>query len=246
MEAWERIVCAVDVEDEDRALGLVRTLRGRVGVFKVGLELTCSTGMTIVSRLQEAGAERIFLDIKLHDIPNTVAGAMRAVAKLGVWSVTLHIAGGSAMLRAASQAARSACEASGVASPKLLGVTLLTSLDAEELRYELNVSIPLSQHVGRLACLARESGCHGVITSPHEIETIRQAVPDRDFLIVTPGVRPRGSGSGDQARVTTPYEAIRKGADYLVIGRPLTQAQDQIEAADRIAAEMDAVMREAL
>lgn len=239
MEAKDRIVCALDVDRLDKALDLVQRLHGEVGVFKVGLELTSSVGIQAVARLQDAGAKRIFLDAKLHDIPNTIAGAMRAIGRLGVWAVTLHASGGSAMLRAAADAARTAsCEA-GLPCPKLLGVTLLTSLGPEVLRDEMNVPNDLGDYVGRMARLASENGCDGVIVSPHEIETVRRSVTDLEFLVITPGVRPAGSAVGDQARVMTPAEAVKRGADYLVIGRPITAAPDPLEAVRRITEEMD-------
>ncbi len=242
MEAKERIICALDVDSAARAVELAEQLREHVGVFKIGLELLMSAGIEAVGQVLQAGARRIFLDAKLHDIPNTVAGAMRGVVRSGAWCVTLHCSGGSAMLCGAAQEARREAERLNVAAPQLLGVTLLTSLSAEQLRGELQVGRDVAGYVGDMARLAYESGCNGVIVSPREIETTRQAVPDPGFLIITPGVRPTGSAVGDQARVMAPGEAIRRGADYLVIGRPITAANDPVEAAQRFAAEI----REAL
>ncbi|HLK59962.1 MAG TPA: orotidine-5'-phosphate decarboxylase [Chthonomonadaceae bacterium] len=243
MEAKERIVCALDVADTDRAVELVAQLRHEVGVFKVGLELVNAAGTGIFAQLRQAGAERFFYDAKLHDIPNTVAGAIRQIGRLGVWCVTLHAAGGSAMLKAAVKAAHEAAEETGIPRPRLLGVTLLTSLSATELRNELFVTASVSEYVAHLARLAFEAGCDGVIASPQEIETVRDAIPDPDFLILTPGVRPTGSDVGDQARVMTPDEAIQRGADYLVIGRPIVAAADPVGAARSLAERMEIGLR---
>jgi orotidine-5'-phosphate decarboxylase len=234
MEPNERIICALDVDNAYRALQLVRMLREHVGVFKVGLELINSAGTEIVERLQDAGATRIFYDAKLHDIPNTVAGAMHGIVRMGVWSVTVHTMGGPAMLRAAVQAATSP-QAGGL---KVLGVTVLTSIGPEALRNDLQVGMALESFVPFLAKQAQDAGCAGVIASPLEVKVVREAVPDPGFLIITPGVRPAGAERGDQARVMTPGDAIRNGASYLVIGRPIVGAPDPVEAAQRIADEI--------
>ncbi len=238
MEAKDRIICALDVDNAFRAIQLVSLLREHVGVFKVGLELLNAAGTEIVERLREAGADRIFYDAKLHDIPNTVSGAMRGIARMGVWSVTVHTTGGPAMLRAAVEAARHQPDNVGLAGPLVLGVTVLTSIDAETLKSDLQVGLPLAEFVPFLAKQAYAAGCAGVIASPLEVAAVREAIPDPNFLIITPGVRPAGSDRGDQARVMTPGEAIRCGASYLVIGRPIVAASDPVEAAHRIAAEI--------
>jgi orotidine-5'-phosphate decarboxylase len=238
LEAKDRIICALDVDNAYRALQLVRMLREHVGVFKIGLELINAAGTEIVEKLQDAGACRIFYDAKLHDIPNTVAGAMRGIARLGAWSVTVHTTGGPAMLRAAADAAREEALNGAVPGLKVLGVTVLTSIDPQTLRDDLQVAMPLSDYVPHLARLAHAAGCAGVIASPLEVAAVRAAVPDADFLIITPGVRPVGADRGDQARVMTPTDAIRSGASYLVIGRPIVAATDPVEAAQRIAAEI--------
>ncbi|HZT43836.1 MAG TPA: orotidine-5'-phosphate decarboxylase [Chthonomonadaceae bacterium] len=234
MQPKDRIICALDVDDVCRAIQLVEQLKGHVGVFKVGLELATAAGVQVFARLREAGAERFFYDAKLHDIPNTVAGAMRGVVRLGVWCVTVHATGGSAMLRAAVETARQTAEVEGLPRPRVLAVTVLTSIGPETLRGELRVETPLADYVGHLARLAYETGCDGVIASPQEIEAVRAAVPAPGFLIVTPGVRPAGSQAGDQARVMTPAEAIQRGADYLVIGRPIIAAPDPVAAAQQM------------
>lgn len=237
-EAKERIIVALDVDNADRAAALAGQLKDHVGVFKVGLELLHSAGSGIVETLRQAGAERFFYDAKLHDIPNTVAGAMNGISRLGVWCVTVHAGGGEAMLRAAVETAQAEAERNGFPRPKILAVTVLTSISQIALKSELQVCAPLSEHVAHFARMAQVAGCDGVIASPHEIEIVRNAVSDPEFLIVTPGVRPAGSAKGDQARVMTPAAAIERGASYLVIGRPIVAAPDPVAAAQSIAAEI--------
>lgn len=240
MEAKERIICALDVDNAFRGLQLVSLLKDHVGAFKVGLELVTATGVQIFEKLKEAGADKIFYDAKLHDIPNTIQGAMRGVSRLGIWSVTVHTTGGKAMLEAAVEAAKSGAVTNGLPRPKIFGVTVLTSIGEDTLRDELGVSRAMGEHVTRLALMAYEAGCDGVIASPLEVECIREAIPSREFLIVTPGVRPAGGDKEDQARVVTPGEAISKGADYLVIGRPIVASLDPVAAAKQIALEIEA------
>ena len=242
MQPKDRIIVALDVDNAFRAIQLVGMLRDHVGVFKVGLELLTATGAEIFDKLRDAGAERIFYDAKLHDIPNTVAGAMRGVVRRGAWCVTVHTTGGSEMLRAAVETARQEATVAGVERPLVLGVTLLTSIGSQVLREELWSSIPVEDYVVSLAKMARESGCDGVIASPQEILLLRRAIPDRKFLIITPGVRPVGSEAGDQVRVMTPANAIRNGASYLVIGRPIVAAPSPVAAAEKIAAEIAEAM----
>ena len=239
-----RIIMALDVDNADKAVQLVTQLKDYVGVFKVGLELVNAAGLGIFDTLRQAGAQRFFYDAKLHDIPNTVAGAMRSIADIGVWCVTVHASGGAAMLKATVDAAYEQAQHSGLTPPKILAVTVLTSISETALKYELEVGTPLNEHVAHLAHLAHTAGCDGVIAAPQEIETIRSAVHDPNFLIVTPGVRPTGAAIGDQARVMTPGEAIRRGANYLVIGRPIVAAADPVEAAQRINEEIVAALPE--
>ncbi len=238
MEARDRIIVALDVNSEDRAIALVCELRGHVGVFKVGLELITAAGVGVIAKLKAAGAERIFYDAKLHDIPNTVSGAMRGVVGLGAWCVTVHAAGGLAMLKTAVQTALEEAKSRGLARPKVLAVTVLTSIGEPTLRDELKVTLRMEEYVASLAKMAHEAGCDGVIASPLEIATVRAAVTAPDFLVVTPGVRPTGAAAGDQARVMTPGAAVKCGADYLVIGRPIVAATDPVEAAIQIANEI--------
>ncbi len=243
MEAKDRLICALDVDNAYRALQLVGQLKESVGVFKVGLELVTAAGIQIIEKLRDVGAERIFFDAKLHDIPNTVAGAMRGVVRQEVWGVTVHASGGREMLRAAVASACQEAETSGLPRPRVLAVTLLTSLTREMLKAELRVDIPLTEYVCAMAQMAQEMGCDGVVTSPHEIETIRAAIPDPNFLVITPGVRPLGAEMGDQARVLTPTDAIQRGASLLVIGRPIVAAPDPAAAARQIVAEIAAAQR---
>ncbi len=236
----ERVLAALDVDHLDAALGLVRELRPLVGGFKVGLELCTAAGAPRVAEAVAAAGGSLFLDLKLHDIPNTVAGAVRAVCAFGpaVRMLTLHCQGGAAMLRAAVEAARAAPQ-----RPLLLGVTVLTSVDQTALRDELGVGAPLAEHVARLARLAQDCGLDGVVASPHEVAAIRAACGD-GLLIITPGVRPAWAASSDQRRVMTPAAALRAGADYLVIGRPITAPPPDVggpaAAATRILREIEA------
>jgi orotidine-5'-phosphate decarboxylase len=235
----ERILAALDVPDLAGALGLVAQLRDHVGGFKVGLELCTALGAPQVVRAVAAAGGAVFLDLKFSDIPNTVAGAVRSACALGptVRMLTLHCHGGAAMLRAAAEAARAA----GDQRPLLLGVTVMTSLDAAALRDELEVGAGLTDHVVHLARMAQACGIDGVVASPHEVAAIRAACGPK-LLIVTPGVRPSWAGSGDQRRVMSPAEALRAGSDYLVIGRPLTAPPAEVggpaAAAARVAAEV--------
>lgn len=213
------------------ALALARKLRGAAGLFKVGSQLFTAEGPHVVDRLASLGYE-IFLDLKFHDIPNTVAGAVSAAADLhDVAMLTLHTSGGAAMMRAAREALTSR-----KTRPLLLGVTVLTSLDAAALQQVGIRETPGSQALA-LAKLAKEVGMDGVVASAHEAKAIRQECGPK-FLIVVPGVRPTETSTNDQSRVATPAEAIRAGADYLVIGRPITAAPDPRQAALSIASEI--------
>lgn len=234
MDRRDRILVALDVADAAPALEAADRLRGHVGGFKVGKQLFTAEGPALVRRLAEQG-DRVFLDLKFHDIPNTVAGAIGSALRLGVWMVNVHASGGRAMMTAARDAADSAAQ-SGAARALVIGVTVLTSLDAAALS-ETGVDTDPAAQVARLARLARASGLDGVVCSPQEIALVRRECGS-DFLIVTPGIRATGDAKGDQVRTATPEGAVLAGADYLVIGRPITAAVDPAAAADRIAAEM--------
>jgi len=228
MNARDRLIVALDVDSKDRAMALVEELTSHVGMFKVGKELFTIEGPDVVRAIVSGGG-RVFLDLKFHDIPNTVAKAVGAASQLGAFFVTLHASGGRAMLEAAA----GALPAEGT---QLLAVTVLTSHTDETLK-ETGAHGTVSETVRKLAILARESGVDGVVCSPHEVTLIRETVGD-DLVIVTPGIRPRGSAKGDQARVTTPSEAVRLGCDYIVVGRPITEASSPKDAAQAIVDEL--------
>jgi orotidine-5'-phosphate decarboxylase len=228
------VFVAIDTPDLARAQAAVRTLRGAVGGIKLGLEFFAANGPAGVRAVMDGVADLpLFLDLKLHDIPNTVAGAVAAAAALKPRFLTVHAAGGPAMLRAAAQAAA----AGGAGRPRLLGVTVLTSLGADDLERIGFAGRPLADHVAALARLARDSGLDGVVCSPQEVAALRRALGP-DFVLMVPGVRPPWAGSDDQKRVTTPADAMRAGATHLVIGRPILAAADPAAAARRIAAEL--------
>ncbi|MBI4365881.1 MAG: orotidine-5'-phosphate decarboxylase [Deltaproteobacteria bacterium] len=231
MSPGERIFVALDVPTLAQAEGLVELLTPHVGGFKVGLELLTAAGApTVIERLR-GGGRPIFFDGKFSDIPNTVAGATRAAAQLGVAMLNVHALGGAAMMQAAVTAAAAGARIGGWSPPKVLAVTVLTSLGVEALTQlgleGLHDPASLEAFIVRLATRAREAGCDGVVASPREIPAIRRAC-GQDFLIVTPGVRPSWSARGDQHRFTTPRAAIEAGADFLVIGRPVTNPPAEI------------------
>jgi orotidine-5'-phosphate decarboxylase len=230
-----RILVALDVPSRAKALELADTLRGTVAGYKIGKQLFTAEGPDVVRALTARG-DRVFLDLKFHDIPNTVAAAVRSAMATGAWMVNVHASGGSAMMRAAAQAAADTAATSGGVRPLVIGVTVLTSMDEAALA-EVGTSRPLMEQVVHLARLAKDAGLDGVVASPQEIVAIRAACGN-DFAIVTPGVRPAGqAGTDDQARTLTPREAVTAGATYLVIGRPITAAADPRAAAEAIAAE---------
>ena len=236
--ARERLVVALDVETGDHALELVNALRGTVGMFKVGKQLFTAEGPDLVRAITALG-ERVFLDLKYHDIPATVARASVEAARMGVSILNVHAAGGREMLREATRAVAEACAAERWPRPLVLAVTVLTSLD-DALLAETGVEGGTAAQVVRLARLARECGADGVVASPLEIELIRREVAAENFVVLTPGIRPAGEARGDQRRVMTPGEAVAAGADYLVVGRPITGASDPRDAAAAILREMEA------
>jgi orotidine-5'-phosphate decarboxylase len=230
----DRLIVALDAPSRTEARRLVRELRGSVGFFKVGLQLYTAEGPAAVREIVRAG-ERVFLDLKLHDIPNTVGAAVTEATRLGVSFLTLHTAGGEAMLRAAVEAARRA-ERRPSLRPRLLGVTVLTSLDSAAVRSVGFRQSPLRLAV-HLAGLAQRCGLGGVVASGREVAAIKRACGP-GFLTVVPGIRPAGTELGDQRRATTPAEAVLAGADHLVVGRPITAARDPGAAAEAIVAEI--------
>jgi orotidine-5'-phosphate decarboxylase len=238
ISARERILVALDVPSLSEALTLVNQLKGRVGGFKVGLELCHSEGTNQVIQTISAAGGNVFLDIKLKDIPNTVAGATRVVTKPGVFMFNLHCDGGIAMMRASVEAARSVSEN----PPLIIGVTVLTSLSATDLHSDLGIVEDVEQYVVRLARLAKSAGLNGVVCSVKEVPAIKDAC-GQDFITVTPGIRPLWAAANDQRRAVTPAQAIAAGSDYLVIGRPITNPPAEIgsplDAVERIIAEIE-------
>ena len=227
MQPHDRLVVAVDVSARDEILRMVDALQGTAGVFKIGLQAFIANGPSIVREVVARG-ERVFLDLKIHDIPNTAKHAVAEAASLGASIATVHAAGGASMLRACNHD-----------TLLVLGVTVLTSLSETDL---LGIGFGGSaiDNVVRLARLAQGSGLRGVVASPLEIAPIREACGD-DFVILTPGIRPQGADAGDQQRVMTPGEAVRAGATYIVVGRPITHAADPRSAARKIVEEMSAI-----
>lgn len=231
----DQLLVALDVESGQRALAIADQLRGVAGGYKIGKRLFTLEGPAIVRALTERG-DRVFLDLKFHDIPNTVAAAVAAATSLGVWMVNVHASGGRAMMEAARDAARDTAERDGRPAPLVIGVTVLTSMSSQALA-ETGVASPLLDQVRRLAVLARDSGLDGVVASPQETRDIREAC-GQDFAIVTPGIRGGAAtvpGSDDQERTMTAAEAIAAGASYIVVGRPIVAADDPRGAAERIA-----------
>lgn len=233
----EKIIVALDVETPQAAREIIAELRGEVGAFKIGLQLFTAAGADFV-RETVKGGNKIFLDLKFHDIPNTVAKASIEAARLGVWMFNFHALGGSEMMRRTVGEVREMCEKEGISAPKMIAVTILTSSNQETLR-EIGVADDVENEVLKLAELTAASGVDGVVASPLEIEKIRQKIADRNFLIVTPGIRPAFAVADDQKRIMTPREALAKGADYLVIGRPITDSENRLEAVRKITAEIE-------
>jgi orotidine-5'-phosphate decarboxylase len=234
----DKLLIALDVESGERALHLVRQLNDVAGGFKIGSRLFTLEGPALVRRLVDAGT-RVFLDLKFHDIPNTVAQAVEAAVHTGAWMLNVHAAGGTAMMRAAAHAGREAAERAKRPKPVLIAVTVLTSMDEAALR-ETGVVRPMREHVVALARLAQDSGLDGVVASPHETAEIRRTCGS-GFAIVTPGIRGASAGPerNDQARTMGPAEAIRAGASYIVVGRPIIAAADPHGAARAIAEELE-------
>jgi orotidine-5'-phosphate decarboxylase len=230
VHARERLIVALDFPAADQALALVDRLEGACQWFKVGLELYLAAGNSIVEALAGRGYS-VFLDLKLHDIPNTVAGAVRSVAGLGAGLLTVHAAGGPIMLKAAADAAASVEHA-----PTLLAITVLTSMDCDQL-HSVGVTCTPASQVLRLAKVATASGIHGLACSPEEVGELRMAL-GQQAILVTPGIRPHGVSAGDQRRIATPGAAIAAGSSYLVVGRPITRATDPASAARAIVDEI--------
>ncbi|QEP42251.1 orotidine-5'-phosphate decarboxylase [Ectothiorhodospiraceae bacterium BW-2] len=230
MRSETRVIVALDYPDAESALALSARLEPSRCRLKVGKELFTLAGPRLLEQLQRQGFE-IFLDLKYHDIPNTVAGACRAAASLGVWMVNVHCSGGIKMLQAAADALATVAE-----PPKLVGVTVLTSLTDSDLAH-IGIERSVAAQVSHLAALAAESGLDGVVCSPKEVAELRRQRGE-SFLLVTPGIRPLWASKDDQSRITTPQQAVALGSSYLVIGRPITAAEEPLEALARIEAEL--------
>jgi orotidine-5'-phosphate decarboxylase len=231
------LVVALDVDTAAQALALVEQLRGCAGMFKVGKQLFTAAGPDIVRQIIALG-EQVFLDLKFHDIPNTVAKAGVEAARLGVSIFNVHASGGSQMMRTVAQEVAAVAEKESLARPLILGVTVLTSHTQESFA-ELGITRSLGEQVVHLAQMCDAAGIDGVVASPQEIVPIRQAVKNPNFVILTPGVRPAGAALNDQARVMTPGEAIKAGASLLVVGRPIIAASDPVVAAQKIVEEIE-------
>lgn len=245
----ERLIVALDFPEEEAALRMAEKLAPAVSRFKVGLQLYSAAGGSMIKKLRERGAS-VFLDLKMHDIPNTVSAALEVCIQPGVFLVDVHATGGRRMLEAAVKAVEHAASRLGLPRPKVLGVTILTHLHVSDL-IEIGFAEPRSPtyesdsgsswingHVRQMARLCQEVGLDGVVASPHEVRTIREETGP-GFLIVTPGIRPAGADVNDQIRVATPTRAMRAGASYIVVGRPITAAPDPLEAARRVIREME-------
>lgn len=236
--ADDRLIVALDVSTMEEMKDIVDTLGDAVSFYKVGMELFYAAGEDTVAYLRDCG-KSVFLDLKLHDIPNTVAQGVKSLTRLGANLITIHGQGGAVMLKAAADAAREAAEELGVERPKLLAITVLTSFD-DTTWSGIGGQLPIADQVRRLALLAKDAGVDGVVASPLEAKLIREACGD-DFLIVTPGIRPAFAAANDQKRIATPSSALRDGASRLVIGRPITKADNPREAVRMILEEMEAV-----
>jgi orotidine-5'-phosphate decarboxylase len=238
MNSKDRLIVALDVPGATQARQIVQAIGDAATTYKVGKQLFTAEGPQVVRDLVASG-RKVFLDLKYHDIPNTVAAAVRSAAELGVSMLTVHASGGSKMLRAAVEAAS---QSSTKATPMVLAVTVLTSLSDADL-LELGIAGNVLSQVLRLGALARAAGCGGLVASAQEARELRTTL-GVGFAIVTPGVRPAGASAGDQARVVTPKDAIAAGATYLVVGRPILEAPDPAKAAQQIADEIAAACRQ--
>ncbi len=239
MSILNRVIVPLDLPTEAEAIALVEKLP-QVTFWKVGLELFVSSGPGILAALKQR-QKRIFLDLKFHDIPNTVAGACRAAARYGVDLLTIHAAAGKEALFLAHTALQEGAKEVGISPPKLIAITLLTSISSRQLAFDLKIPLELPEYALQMALLAQEVGLDGAVCSPQEVEQLRQTCGD-DFLLVCPGVRPGWADKGDQKRSLTPAQAIAAGANYLVIGRPITAAADPESAWQRICDELEDVL----
>jgi orotidine-5'-phosphate decarboxylase len=237
MSASEKIILALDISEYDYALDLVDRFGEYVGIFKIGLELFTACGPKIVDEISGRRGRKVFLDLKFHDIPNTVSKAAIASARLGVYMFNVHASGGLEMMRRCRENVNEVCLKEGIERPIILGVSVLTSLTEDALRNELGIRHTLRTQVKHLSALALSAGLDGVVASGREVGVIRKHCGDQ-FLIVTPGIRPSWTPPDDQKRTMTPKEAIRAGADYLVVGRAVMQQPDPLKALELVSIEM--------
>ena len=239
MESAKRVIVALDVESVGEARELVSELRTHAAAFKIGLQLFTAAGPDFVREL--AKETRVFLDLKFHDIPTTVAKAGIEAARLGVWMFNVHASGGREMMGSTVDEVRNVCDRESLVRPLMIAVTVLTSSTQETLR-EVGIDAPPDEQVVRLAKLAAGCGLDGIVASPHEVAPVRKALERNDFLIVTPGVRPFSATNDDQKRVMTPSRAAAEGSNYMVVGRPITKANDRLRALIDIQKEIDEVI----
>ncbi|MEE9185435.1 MAG: orotidine-5'-phosphate decarboxylase [Candidatus Binatia bacterium] len=232
----DRLILALDLDNLERVKKLVRLLSGEIGMFKVGKQLFLHAGPVVVKLIQDMGGE-VFLDLKFHDIPTTVAKAAIEATRLGVKMLNVHASGSLEMMSRTVKEVNRVCRQEKLRRPTMLAVTVLTSLDKSDLS-KVGVGGEVVDQVVRLALLSRKAGIDGVVASPHEVAQIRAAC-GRRFIIVSPGIRPRGKAKDDQSRVMTPGEAIRVGADYIVVGRPIVEAKDPLRGAREIISELE-------
>jgi orotidine-5'-phosphate decarboxylase len=237
----DRLIVALDVSSMDEAKAIVKDLRDHVGMFKMGLELYTHAGLELFEMMRGEGI-KVFFDGKFHDIPNTAAQASRNITRQGVAMFNVHATGGSAMMKASAEACREAATEKNIERPYLIAVTILTSMGPDTLKDELKVGDEVMSHVTHLAQLTKSSGLDGVVASAKEAASIRKACGD-NFLIVTPGIRPEWAATNDQKRITTPAQALKDGADFLVIGRPITAANDRKVAAQKVVEEMETAVQ---
>jgi len=231
MQAKDKIIVALDYSDEKTALSIAEKTAPYAGVFKVGFELFISAGPSIVKNIHSFGG-KVFLDLKLHDIPNTVSKAALAAAELRVFMLNVHASGGVEMMRKTAEELKKIEN-----SPLLIAVTVLTSMNSETLKNELNIQATAAEQVTRLAKLAKSAGLSGVVASGEEITAVKNAC-GKDFKVIVPGVRPEWSAKNDQKRIVTPKQAIERGADFIVVGRPITSAEDVAAAAGKVLSEI--------
>lgn len=240
MNAKDKLIVALDLENAEQGIELFEELRDSVGMFKIGMQLFTAAGPALVRRIVSRGG-RVFLDLKFHDIPNTVAAAAVEATRLGVFMFNVHASGGSEMMRRTAAAVAETAQSENLARPRVIAVTMLTSADQDTLK-QIGIAEAPDSVVSRLALLARESGLDGVVASAREIQTIRETVSLPNFLIVTPGMRSGGAASDDQRRTMTVAEAISLGSDYVVVGRPILNADNRAAAARRTVDEIAAAL----